>query len=120
LIVAVFAVAALAIGGVMSWFASGHPDGLEWSIARVTGTEEVGHAGHRVHATLASIQERLAFLPDYSFPVSGEKEGGGDASPSPVDLGSSVSGVLGGLFVLILAGILGLLLRARVAKRAAE
>jgi len=32
-----FAALAVVMGGVMSWFASSHPDGLEWSIARVTG-----------------------------------------------------------------------------------
>jgi cobalt/nickel transport system permease protein len=32
-----FAGAALVVAGVLSWFASSHPDGLEWSIARVTG-----------------------------------------------------------------------------------
>jgi len=32
-------VAALILGGVVSWFASTHPDGLEWSIAKVTGKE---------------------------------------------------------------------------------
>lgn len=32
-------VAALILGGIVSWFASTHPDGLEWSIAKVTGKE---------------------------------------------------------------------------------
>ncbi|MFZ4855102.1 MAG: energy-coupling factor ABC transporter permease [Desulfuromonadaceae bacterium] len=34
-----FLLAALLTGGILSWFASGHPDGLEWSIAKVTGQE---------------------------------------------------------------------------------
>ena len=31
-------VAAAILGGVVSWFASTHPDGLEWSISKVTGS----------------------------------------------------------------------------------
>ena len=115
-IVAVFAVAALAIGGVMSWSASGHPDGLEWSIARITGAEEVEHTGGKVHTMLASIQEKIAFLPDYSFPASAQGEQTADASPSPVDLGTSVSGIVGSLLVILLAGALALILRARAAR----
>ena len=34
-----FLVTALLSGGVLSWFASERPDGLEWSIAKVTGQE---------------------------------------------------------------------------------
>jgi cobalt/nickel transport system permease protein len=36
-VLASFALAALLVGGVLSWFASSRPDGLEWSIARLTG-----------------------------------------------------------------------------------
>jgi cobalt/nickel transport system permease protein len=36
---AAFLAATLLVGGVVSWFASKRPDGLEWSIARVTGRE---------------------------------------------------------------------------------
>ena len=115
-VVVVFAVAALIIGGVVSWSASSHPDGLEWSIAKVTGTEEVEHAGDKVHSILASIQERIAFLPDYSFPASAQKEQVPNASSSPVDLGTSVSGIVGSVFVILLAGTLGLIFRARMAK----
>lgn len=38
------AVAALVAGGALSWFASSHPDGLEWSIAKATGTADEGSA----------------------------------------------------------------------------
>ena len=34
-----FLLAALLTGGILSWFASERPDGLEWSIAKVTGQE---------------------------------------------------------------------------------
>jgi cobalt/nickel transport system permease protein len=35
--IAVFAIAALVVGGVLSMFASSNPDGLEWAIGKVTG-----------------------------------------------------------------------------------
>ena len=31
----------LVTGGIVSWFASAHPDGLEWSISKITGREEM-------------------------------------------------------------------------------
>jgi len=40
-VIAVFAVAAIVAATVLSWFASTDPDGLEWSIARVAGSEPV-------------------------------------------------------------------------------
>ena len=40
-VLAAFGVAALLTGGVVAWFASAHPDGLEWSIAGVTGSAYV-------------------------------------------------------------------------------
>lgn len=94
---------ALATGGVLSLLASPNPDGLEWSIGKVVGAEELRDAGHSLHATLAALQERLSFLPDYGFRDSaGESE-----------LGTSASGITGSLIVLLAAGGAGLLLRRR-------
>jgi len=36
-VLGIFAVAALLCGAALSWFASAYPDGLEWSVAGVTG-----------------------------------------------------------------------------------
>lgn len=102
-----FACAALLTGGLLAWFASEHPDGLEWSIAGVTGFEELPEAEHGVHGWLAALQEKLAFLPDYGFPAAGAGEGGGGK------LGTSVSGVLGGIITLALCALIGFLLRQR-------
>jgi cobalt/nickel transport system permease protein len=108
------AVAAAVTGGVASWFASAHPDGLEWSIARVTGKEEVSGPEAGVHGKLASLQRKTALLPDYGFKA-------GEADPVPeetvaltpepwpaVSAGTSVSGLVGGLMTLALAGLAGL------------
>ncbi|WP_025323884.1 energy-coupling factor ABC transporter permease [Deferrisoma camini] len=109
-------VAALLVGGALSWFASAHPDGLEWSIAGVTGSEELEAPSDGIHGTLARIQEKLAFLPDYGFKDAGESEGAAapEAETWPaVDPGTSVSGIVGGVITLAVAAAIGLLLRRR-------
>lgn len=74
-VVLAFLLAALLTGGIVSWFASKNPDGLEWAIARVTGKEELKGPGQGVHGMLASLQEKTAFLPDYSFRKPAEPKG---------------------------------------------
>lgn len=98
--------AAAVTGSVVSWYASAKPDGLEWSMARVSGREEP-EGSSAVHRALASMQERLSFLPDYSF--RGTAEAAQDESASRI--GTSVSGLLGGAMVLALALGVGLCLR---------
>ena len=64
---------------VLSWFASTNPDGLEWSMAKVSGKEEL-EAGSGVHRGLGALQEKTAFLPDYGFKKTAQEsaaEGGG-------------------------------------------
>lgn len=110
--------AAAVTGGVLSWFASKDPDGLEWSIARVTGTDALPAPEQGVHAALAALQERIAVLPDYAFRKSAEAasiatgDEAGDDQESR--LGSSVSGIFGGTVALVLVLLIGLLLKWRV------
>ncbi|MDE6237402.1 MAG: energy-coupling factor ABC transporter permease [Muribaculaceae bacterium] len=52
---------ALILAGGFTWFASENPDGLEWSIAKITGDTELGAA--QIPST--------AFLPDYNSTLSG-------------------------------------------------
>ncbi len=100
-------IAAAAVGGVVSWFASAHPDGLEWSIARVTGTEEwTGNRG-ALHDDLAAVQQKTALLPDYGFRSSSESAEPEKPSWPSVKAGTSVSGLVGGLLTLALAGLIG-------------
>lgn len=56
-----FAGAALLMAGAFTWIASDNPDGLEWSIARITGHTELGQA----------IIPSTAVLPDYDSTFSG-------------------------------------------------
>jgi cobalt/nickel transport system permease protein len=123
-VLAGLAIAALVLGGVASWFASSHPDGLEWSMFRVSGKEELDAPGGGIHQTLAGLQEKTAFLPDYGFKTAEVEHAPTEhAEPAPeswpaVSAGTSVSGIVGGLITLALAGVVGLALKARSLQRA--
>jgi cobalt/nickel transport system permease protein len=105
------AIATIVLGGLASWFASTHPDGLEWSIARVTGKEEVSESESGLHKGLAGIQEKTAVLPDYGFKAA-EGEATAVAEPWPaISAGTSLSGIVGGLMTLALACLVGFALR---------
>ena len=104
--------AALFTGAVLSWFASSHPDGLEWSMFKTAGVEELETSGD-IYQTMEGVQEKTAFLPDYGFKAAeGEvdpgapEEAGEEAWPAP-SAGTTVSGIVGGLMTLALAVIIG-------------
>lgn len=110
-------IAAVIVGGAASWFASTHPDGLEWAIAKVAGKEEVAGAEDNLHRGLGRLQEKTAFLPDYGFKSTESGAVPAETSatePWPaVSAGTSVSGIVGGLITLALAGLIGFALKAR-------
>jgi cobalt/nickel transport system permease protein len=102
-------VSTLVIGGVVAWFASSLPDGLEWSLQKILGpgeiTEKVDEGGGR----LARLQKRTAPLPGYDIAeVTSETEGDeerarGEQAPTAwphVSPGKSLSGIVGSLAVL--------------------
>lgn len=99
-------VAAVIVGGVGSWFASSHPDGLEWAIGRVSGGGEVRGGGGGIHEALAAVQTKMSVLPDYGFKRDDVEP---EAEPSwpAVSAGTSVSGVVGGGITLALVLIAG-------------
>lgn len=86
--VAILCVLALLIGGGLSLFASSHPDGLEWSIERITGSTEIDSAWTSAYETAENVQESTSLLPDYAFKNSDSL------------LGTSFSGIAGSLIVL--------------------
>lgn len=108
----VLAVVVGVTAGGLSLLASGNPDGLEWSLF---GNEESGYAANmgldeeeygivsNASEALGAVQEKTAFLPDYSFP---SEESG---------LGTTVSGLVGSALVAVCAGILVLI--GRVMKK---
>lgn len=110
-----FLVVAAVTGGVISWFASSQPDGLEWSIARVTGQEELNAPTTGLHGRVAALQERIALLPDYAFSGQDEPAAGHQETTSRRDerIGTSLSGIVGGLATLSLVAAIGLLLKRR-------
>lgn len=90
-------VAVLLVGGIGSQFASGNPDGLEWSLfgnaeegynANMGLDEEDYGVASGLANAAANIQEKTAFLPDYAF-----------ASDEENPVGTTVSGVLGSAMV---------------------
>ncbi len=114
-----FLVAAVFTGSVLSWFASADPDGLEWSLLKTSGQEELA-APAGIHASLASVQEKTAFLPDYAFRQASPAGGAagpaaGPAAPAwpAVSAGTSLSGLVGGGLTMVFAGLTGLVLRRR-------
>ena len=99
--VLILGIAVLLIGGIGSQFASGNPDGLEWSLfgnadggySENMGLDEENYGVASSAAdTAASIQESTAFLPDYAF-----------ANDAENPIGTSVSGIIGSAIVAALA-----------------
>lgn len=94
----VVAVAAAVTAGLLSLFASAFPDGLEWSLQRLTGSTELETTGP-VQAFFARIQSLTALLPDYNF-------AGSDSAA-----GASAAGLIGAAVVLAAVVLLGKILK---------
>ena len=90
-VVIILAIFAVVVGGGLSLYASLNPDGLEWSIQKITNSTELENTDS-VHKKALDIQSKISLLPDYDF-----KSEKGD--------GTSFSGVIGAgvTFVLALA-----------------
>jgi cobalt/nickel transport system permease protein len=117
-------VAALVAGIALSWFAATNPDGLEWSIAGVTGSDAELRTDSAAHRTAAGAQEDVAILPGYGF----RREKGGAAEPAAgedapawpsVDAGTSLSGLVGGAMVAGVVVLMGFVLHRRAVRRRA-
>lgn len=63
-------VCALVLGGVVAFFASSMPDGLEWSINKMTGSTDLPATTSLQHTTTAIINKTSLF-PDYDNSLSG-------------------------------------------------
>lgn len=114
-VLTVLVAAVIIIGGALSWFASSNPDGLEWAMIKTAGTAEL-EAGNGIHEALSEIQSKTAFLPDYGFKANDSENAEETASaeaeetqPS-VNVGTSVSGIIGGAMTLALAAFSGLII----------
>jgi len=118
-LVVAFLAAAILTGGIVSWFASKNPDGLEWAIARVTGKEGLKGPEQGLHGALASVQETTAFMPGYIFKkaagakTEGPKPEGEQNREEGNRLGTSTAGIIGTLMTLVLAFGSGFVLKKR-------
>jgi cobalt/nickel transport system permease protein len=110
-ILVIFALLTLAVGGLLSLFASAHPDGLEWSMEKTAGTAELERDG-AVYTAAADVVENTAFMPDYAF-RSGESE---EAPPEAA--GTAAAGIAGSIITVVLAGGFGLIIYAARRKTA--
>jgi len=102
---------ALITGIGLSWFASSNPDGLEWAMIKTAGTADL-EAPDGLHQQLSAIQNKTAFLPDYSFKATEDKAKASagkaeEASWPAVSGGTSTAGVVGGGMTLVMAGLVG-------------
>jgi len=111
LLLAIF-LAAMLTGGFFSWFASAHPDGLEWSIEKITGSKELEVPEQGVHVKLDQIQKKTALLPDYAL----QEKGGLSAHENKRfsdNSGTTLSGLAGGFLVFACGILIGLLIKKR-------
>lgn len=127
-VLAGFAVLAFLTAGVFSWFASSHPDGLEWSIGNVAGKEELEAAKDGIHGVFAAVQSKLALLPDYSLPEDKAVEGAENVTAETkmadkkeekwpaVSPGTSLAGIIGGIITLLMVSAAGFVLKRSVTK----
>ena len=91
-------------GGILSWYASTRPDGLEWSMNKTSGKEEL-EGKSTIHQIASRLQKTIAFLPDYNFKNSESEKAG-----------TSISGLIGGFGTFLIVIILGYFLRRRTVK----
>lgn len=122
-----FLVVTVLTGGVLSWFASELPDGLEWSITKVAGQNVRNGPEQGVYRTLATFQEKLLLFPDYVFgktpdaepdktaasPSTALKHKTEEKKPGGSKLGASISGIAGGTITLLLCFLAGFVLKRR-------
>lgn len=82
----IFSLLTLLIAGGVSLVASEYPDGLEWSIEKITNSTELEVSGE-VYNKFEKVQETTSVLPDYNF------------KDSELAIGTSLSGIFGGVVV---------------------
>ena len=109
-----FAVLAAITGGALSWFASTHPDGLEWSVEKIYGRGELPEQEHGIAPVLKALQEKTAFLPDYHFKPAGNEPKKKEAVPvwPGIEAGTSLAGITGAAIVLGMIVLIGMGIRS--------
>lgn len=86
-VISIILAAALVVGGGISLLASSNPDGLEWSILKTSGSEELASSDY-IHEKSAYIQNKTAFLLDYGVNAD-------NLSANEEIIGKITSGIIG-------------------------
>ena len=102
--------AAALTGGILAWYASEHPDGLEWSIEKVTGSPELDSHSQSLHSNLKNVQKKTSLMPDYSFRNTDSTH---ERSAAEARSETTVAGLTGGLLVLACGVIIGFFLKKK-------
>lgn len=105
-VIAILFALAVLVGGMLSWFASKNPDGLEWSISNIVGTTEL-EVDNNIHRQLGELQEKIAILPDYNFKQDEAEE---ETEDKIINVGTSTAGITGSLITLIICVVIGVLI----------
>ena len=115
-------VTSLLLAGVISWFASQYPDGLEWSYLehRYGRTEQAVENPSGLVASVGAAQEKWSPMPDYTKRSAALGESAAEAPQAEpaeawpnVDGWGSLAGVLGTLVTLGFVYLLAVLIRRR-------
>ncbi|MDZ7860752.1 MAG: energy-coupling factor ABC transporter permease [Candidatus Krumholzibacteriota bacterium] len=109
-LIAVFVLAAVVVGGAVSWFASSNPDGLEWAIYRTSGSE-LEAPEKSLYSHLAVFQDKTSIMPDYSIGGSGGNE---EAAWPDINSETTIAGLAGGLLTLIFTFLISLTMRGKI------
>ena len=88
------------VSGGLSIYASKNPDGLEWAIAKTTGSTELEAQGEAFSVS-AALQKSLAVFPDYEIINANEKS---------IFQSISLPGIIGSVLACTLVGAAGILL----------
>jgi len=86
-VISIILAAALVVGGGISLLASSHPDGLEWSILKTSGSEELMASGY-IYEKAVYVQNKTSFLLDYGFKSD-------NLSETEEIIGKIIAGVVG-------------------------
>ncbi len=105
-LVASVLIATVLVAGAISMMASSHPDGLEWSIEKLTGTTEIAGQESAAHRSLSKTQEKTSVLPDYGFRFH-------SAHTLVQKLQTPVAGLMGSAAVLLAGFGAGMLFRRK-------
>lgn len=106
-ILAVFLVLTVVIAGGLSLAASALPDGLEWSIEKLTGSTELETNGS-LYSITENLQNITSIFPDYSLP-------GRDDS-----LGTSFSGIVGAVLLVVIFAAVCFIVKLSLRRKAAN